>query len=527
MDEPIANQTDGSKHGEMPTGQLLLTPEQAAATLAICRTRIYELLRQGQLESVQIGTSRRIPYVALTEYVQRLRSDSSVDNPSRKSGPVSDRSRLRPQGSLQRRIGGDGKHSIPTDSEGNPDTTCATASTVSSAPRHFEPTTTPSRSVGKVEGEELAGLVTDPRGGERLFGEYADVWVEHRLVKGRPLTPATAQGLSGAPPPAPPPGLWRHQAQADHTRADPALARRDRGHFERSSGQGLPTSPGDPEHSVADELIGRNPCTIRGAGVEQARERPMLDTAAVLELADAMEPRLRCLVLLGGFAGMRSGELLGLQRRDIDPLHRTVTVERQAHELTGLGRVLTPPKSEAGRRTVALPLFVLHPQGPSAGLCGIGNQCVRLHPADRSPTAAPGSLSCVEGCLRVVGIEGVRPHDLRHHAATVIARNPSVTLRELMATIGHSSHVAALRYQHATAERSREIAEYLDGVISAARPPNRSPETTIVPPACGMGAAWSEPVPKPPSRKGSPQQDEQQEAAGGIEPPYGALQAPA
>ena len=40
--------------------------------------------------------------------------------------------------------------------------------------------------------------------------------------------------------------------------------------------------------------------------------------------------------------------------------------------------------------------------------------------------------------------KGIRVHDLRHHAATVIARNPDVTLRELMATIGHSSHVAAL-----------------------------------------------------------------------------------
>jgi hypothetical protein len=40
-----------------------------------------------------------------------------------------------------------------------------------------------------------------------------------------------------------------------------------------------------------------------------------------------------------------------------------------------------------------------------------------------------------------------------------------------MATIGHSSHVAAARYQHATAERSRAIAEYLDGVIDAAQAP--------------------------------------------------------
>jgi len=46
----------------------------------------------------------------------------------------------------------------------------------------------------KMEGEQLAGLVVDPKGGERLFGPYADCWLEHRLVRGRPLTPATKQG---------------------------------------------------------------------------------------------------------------------------------------------------------------------------------------------------------------------------------------------------------------------------------------------------------------------------------------------
>jgi hypothetical protein len=133
----------------------------------------------------------------------------------------------------------------------------------------------------------------------------------------------------------------------------------------------------------------------------------------------------------------------------------------------------------------------------------------------------------MDGCLRRGRHRPCAPHDLRHHAAMEIARNPSVTLWELMATIGHSSHVAALRYQHATAERSREIADYLDDVISAAQPPESSPQSTAVPPGCGMSVAWSEPVLIRSSRKGSPQQDEQEEAAGGIEPPYGALQAPA
>jgi excisionase family DNA binding protein len=74
MDQPIEERA-GRSQTESP-GQLLLTAEQAATTLAICRTRVYDLLRTGALESVQIGTSRRIPDEALTDYVRRLRTDS-------------------------------------------------------------------------------------------------------------------------------------------------------------------------------------------------------------------------------------------------------------------------------------------------------------------------------------------------------------------------------------------------------------------------------------------------------------------
>jgi hypothetical protein len=49
-----------------------------------------------------------------------------------------------------------------------------------------------------------------------------------------------------------------------------------------------------------------------------------------------------------------------------------------------------------------------------------------------------------------------------------------VTLRELVSTIGHSSYVAALRYQHSTAERNKAIADYLDDVITAAQRPHKS-----------------------------------------------------
>jgi hypothetical protein len=38
--------------------------------------------------------------------------------------------------------------------------------------------------------------------------------------------------------------------------------------------------------AVSDELVGRNPCTIRGAGIGRTRERPLLETATVLALAE-------------------------------------------------------------------------------------------------------------------------------------------------------------------------------------------------------------------------------------------------
>ena len=58
--------------------QLLLTPEQAATSLAIGRTTVYELMRSGALESVRIGASRRVPVIALEEYVERLREKADI-----------------------------------------------------------------------------------------------------------------------------------------------------------------------------------------------------------------------------------------------------------------------------------------------------------------------------------------------------------------------------------------------------------------------------------------------------------------
>jgi excisionase family DNA binding protein len=56
--------------------KLLLTPEEAAAALGICRSKLYELLQAGAIESIHIGASRRIPVAAMVEYVERLRREA-------------------------------------------------------------------------------------------------------------------------------------------------------------------------------------------------------------------------------------------------------------------------------------------------------------------------------------------------------------------------------------------------------------------------------------------------------------------
>ena len=49
--------------------KLLLSPAEAAAHLSIGRSKVYELMRRGQLRSVKIGTSRRIPQTALVDFI--------------------------------------------------------------------------------------------------------------------------------------------------------------------------------------------------------------------------------------------------------------------------------------------------------------------------------------------------------------------------------------------------------------------------------------------------------------------------
>ena len=100
--------------------------------------------------------------------------------------------------------------------------------------------------------------------------------------------------------------------------------------------------------TAADEgLIGRSPCVIKGAGTEHVPEMKFATVDQVAEVADAIGPRYRTLVLLAAFGGLRWGELAGLRRRRVDLLHRTVTV---AETLTEVNGCLDKRAAQDGRR---------------------------------------------------------------------------------------------------------------------------------------------------------------------------------
>jgi len=53
-------------------GKLLLTPIEAAETLSISRSLLYDLIMHKRIYNVKVGNARRIPCQALRAYVDAL-----------------------------------------------------------------------------------------------------------------------------------------------------------------------------------------------------------------------------------------------------------------------------------------------------------------------------------------------------------------------------------------------------------------------------------------------------------------------
>jgi integrase len=220
--------------------------------------------------------------------------------------------------------------------------------------------------------------------------------------------------------------------------------------------------------AVTDGLILSSPCRLAGAGVERPSERPVATVREVEALEAAMPEHLRLIVPLATWCQLRRAELLGLRRKDIDVARAALRVE-QSRTYTMHGKSLVKePKTAAGRRTIAVPEFLIR---------RIGDHLDRYTCADPDALVFSGKtgVPLTANVLQVswqraratVGRTDLRLHDLRHTGLTLAAATGATTV-ELMHRAGHSSSAAAMRYQHATKDRDRLIADALGTLVTSA-----------------------------------------------------------
>lgn len=220
--------------------------------------------------------------------------------------------------------------------------------------------------------------------------------------------------------------------------------------------------------AVQDEVVATNPCRLRSAGTPKpARASRSLSSQEVLALSMAVPDKYTALILVLAFGGLRFGEATALRRTDVSANGNSVRVERSVRYISGAWHV-GPPKSEAGRRSVALPEFVAvavrhHlsewvPDSPEALVFGTKSGRY-LHGANFGQTFRRAVDSMGD-------LPPVRVHELRHTGATLAAAAGAST-KELMRRIGHASPAAALVYQHAVDDRDAEIARALDALATA------------------------------------------------------------
>jgi integrase len=223
--------------------------------------------------------------------------------------------------------------------------------------------------------------------------------------------------------------------------------------------------------AVREELIGRNVASLvqvaspsydvnRGLTVAQARKL----------LAVSRNDRLHALYVLAVYLGLRRGELLGLQWRDVDLDAGLIEVRSSLQRVGGELRAVTP-KTRSSRRTV-----------PLIGLCG---EALDEHRAAQNAERAAAGLAWLDtgyvfttgagtpiepANLRrswyplrdAAGLGPVRLHDLRHTCVSLLLDlgAPPHAVREI---VGHADlSVTMMIYAHASQEDKRTALGRLD-----------------------------------------------------------------
>jgi integrase len=230
-------------------------------------------------------------------------------------------------------------------------------------------------------------------------------------------------------------------------------------------------------HAVKLRLIGRNPAA--GVPKPQLRPREMLcltQQQAAHFLAASRGRGFYALFAVALGTGLRQGEILALAWEDIDLQKATLTVRRSLSE-TRQGFTFKEPKTAAGRRTIALPPFVVESLVErKAAMMKAGRMAA---PVFSSRTGKPlykrnvltAFFAAVKAANAVAADgqvipAGLRFHDLRHTSASLLL-SQGQSLRAVSQRLGHANPAFTLKvYAHALPSDDAQLAAGLARLLA-------------------------------------------------------------
>ena len=172
----------------------------------------------------------------------------------------------------------------------------------------------------------------------------------------------------------------------------------------------------------------------------------------LLTVAQKRSDDVYLMVLLGGDAGLRLGEIVGLEWGDVDLHARRLSVQRS----NWCGHVTVPK----GGRSRLLPMTLRLTNALKASRHLRGPQVLCL--SDGTPTTRDRVIKAIRASQRVAGLPQAGVHVLRHTFCSHLAMRgaPARAIQELA---GHADLSTTQRYMHLSPAATEDAIRLLDG----------------------------------------------------------------
>ena len=202
-----------------------------------------------------------------------------------------------------------------------------------------------------------------------------------------------------------------------------------------------------------------NPCEKAGSmGKSKAEEMDFWTGEEFRKFIDSvMNKRLSYMAfMILYWTGMRLGELLALNPKDVDLEKRTISITKSYQRL-GKKDVITPPKTSKSKRVITIPEFL------AADIKDYMDSLYDLQEDDRLFPITKYYLEHeMQRGIKESGVKRIRVHDLRHSHASMLIELGFSPL-EIANRLGHEKVETTLNtYAHLYPNKQTKLAERLD-----------------------------------------------------------------